>query len=188
VHIEFNVAIVVNDVSVEGEVGQTTVCHNGVLVVNLVRRSQVVSVGISNNLCLLTLCERSTLRESTLSVRCSIGGEPWRCVDVVVSRVWCSARLEFGWEARDFTRLRAKSRSCRREATVLGGRVWVVVEVVEVGGFVHVNPEGIDVNTGVGIEEREELVVPVFLNIGVEPVGEGLQSFESACCLENHMS
>jgi hypothetical protein len=153
VHIELNVSIVVDDISVEGEVGQTTVCYNGVLVVNLVRRTQVVSVGISNDFCLLTLCERSTLRESTLGVGCSIGGEPWRRVDVVVSRVWRSAGLELSWEAGNLARLRAKSRACRRETTVFGRRVWVVVEVVEVGSFVHVDPEGVDVNAGVGIEE-----------------------------------
>ena len=46
----------------------------------------------------------------------------------------------------------------------------VCVEGVEVGGFVHVDPQGIDIDSGLGVEERSELLVPVVLGIGVEPV------------------
>ena len=46
--------------------------------------------------------------------------------------------------------------------------------------LVHIDPESVDVNASVGIEEREELVVPVFLNIGVEPVREGSDTYKEA--------
>jgi len=51
----------------------------------------------------------------------------------------------------------------------IGAWVWA-----EVAGFVHVDPESIDVESAVGVEEREELVVPVALCSRSEPIGEDL--------------
>ena len=84
-------------------------------------------------------------------------------------------RLEVCWEARDL-------------ATVSGGadrwwlgrvlgllRVGLGVEArvrAEVCRLVHVVPKTIDVNTSCRVEERSELLVPVLLCVGVEPVRE----------------
>jgi hypothetical protein len=84
-------------------------------------------------------------------------------------------RLEVCWEARDL-------------ATVSGGADWwwlgrvlgllrigLGVEArvrAEVCRLVHVVPETIDVNTSRRVEERSELLVPVLLCVGMEPVRE----------------
>jgi hypothetical protein len=43
--------------------------------------------------------------------------------------------------------------------------------VAEVGRFVHVNPESINVDSSAFIEERTKLTVPVCLRLVVEPIG-----------------
>jgi hypothetical protein len=176
VHVKLNMTIKMYDVRVQGEVGQTSVCLNGVLIVDLVRWAQIVPARVSDNLCLLTFRKRCAFRKGALGVRRGISSEPWGCVDIVVWWVWRSTRLEFWWEARDLARLRAKSRARRRETAIFRRLIRVVGEVVEVSSFVHIDPKSIDINASVGVKEREELIVPVFLNVRVEPVREGCNS------------
>lgn len=111
VNIDFNMAVVVDDVGVESEVGESAVSFNGVLVVDLVGRIQVVPTRSSNVCCLLTLRERRALVESALGVGRGVGGEPWRCVGHAVSGIRRGTGLELRREARDLAGLRAKCRA-----------------------------------------------------------------------------
>lgn len=91
-----------------------------------------------------------------------------------------------GRDRRAFGRLevRGESGQVDRRAGTDGWRNWgksvgfgVTLGVIagvcaEIGGFVHVDPEGVDVNTAVGAEEAVEFATPVGLRVGVEPVGE----------------
>ena len=81
--------------------------------------------------------------------------------------------LEDARPAGELTRRSADGRGGRGEAN--GSLLGVVAGEVarEVGRFVHVDPEGIDVNTRVPVEEFEELAVPVVADVGSKPVGEG---------------
>jgi hypothetical protein len=153
VHIKLNVAIVVNDVGVESEVRESTVSFDSVLVVDLIVRVQVVPTRGANVLCFLTLRKGRTLVESALSVGRSVSGEPWRCVGDAVSGIRLSTRLELRREARDLSRLRTECRARWWERTGFRGVLGVCVEGVEVGGLVHVDPQSIDVDSGLGVEE-----------------------------------
>lgn len=85
----------------------------------------------------------------------------------------CRGGLEGGWEAGDG--LRGGTGWWRRWREALGRCLlcWVAAGVVagEVGGFVHVDPEAVDVNSCLWVEEYLELVVPIACSCWVEPVG-----------------
>ena len=83
--------------------------------------------------------------------------------------------LETCREARNLTAVSggADWRRLRRVLGFLrvGYRVGARVRA-EVSRLVHVVPQAIDVNTCRGIEKRRELLIPVLLGVGVEPVRE----------------
>jgi hypothetical protein len=69
------------------------------------------------------------------------------------------------------------------DAVIFSFRIFTIL--AEVGWFVHVNPQSVDINPSLRIEERRELVVPVALYIRVKPIWEGRYtgpdfSFENA--------
>jgi hypothetical protein len=56
----------------------------------------------------------------------------------------------------------------------IGVCAWVIAEVC---GLVHIVPKAVDVDAGRRVEELEELVVPVFLGIWMEPIWEHSRSW-----------
>jgi hypothetical protein len=42
----------------------------------------------------------------------------------------------------------------------------------EVGWFVHIIPKTVNVHTSIGVEEVQELAIPVLLRVGMKPVGK----------------
>lgn len=83
--------------------------------------------------------------------------------------------LEVCWKSGDrIACVRADWWRCRGVIVGGGERCWVTARVgAEVGGFIHVDPEGIDVNTIRWTEEAREFAVPIALGGRIEPVWEG---------------
>lgn len=83
-----------------------------------------------------------------------------------------SLGLEDARPARELPGRSPHSRRLRRVAD--SGFLGVVAgeEAREVGGFVHVNPETVNVNARARREELSKLIVPVLGDVGGEPVGE----------------
>jgi len=48
----------------------------------------------------------------------------------------------------------------------------ITIGDLQVGWFVHVYPERVNVNASVSIEEASKLVVPIFLHVRMKPVRE----------------
>lgn len=81
--------------------------------------------------------------------------------------------LEASWESGDLARRLTNSRGSRGKVVLRRVRLRVPTGPgAEVGSFVHVDPETIDVNAILVVEEPVEFAVPVCLGVGVEPVGE----------------
>ena len=94
---------------------------------------------------------------------------------VDVERDFCLALgLEVCWEARNGSwRSKAHGWWPWRVASGRCFCLWVQARVVaEVAGFVHVDPESVNVNTGFRAEEAAKLAVPVRLCTWSEPIRE----------------
>lgn len=79
--------------------------------------------------------------------------------------------LEIIRESWNSARRLANRRSRGRKVVILGVLLGIGAWVgTEIGGFVHVDPETVDVDAIVFAEKAVEFVVPVALGVGVEPV------------------
>jgi hypothetical protein len=85
----------------------------------------------------------------------------------------CGGGLEGWWEAGDGSRWGMGWWRRWREALRRCLLCWVAAGVVagEVGGFVHVDPKAVNVNSCLWVEEYLELVIPIACSCWVEPVG-----------------
>lgn len=110
----------------------------------------------------------------------SVGDRVWRREEISARQAELrtraatalSNRLEIFGEPRNLTGWGADWWRCWREVVFLGvkGRVFTRVWT-EVGGFVHVDPETVDVDAVIRAEEACKLVVPPGLGLRVKPVG-----------------
>ena len=83
--------------------------------------------------------------------------------------------LKVCWKPGDWIScVRADRWRCRGIIVGSGESCWVTAWVLaEVGGFVHVDPKSINVNTVGWTEEAGEFAVPIALGGRIEPVREG---------------
>lgn len=94
-------------------------------------------------------------------------------------------RLEIRWETGQWTRVTSSHRWRRGRQVVishvsLGILAWVWAEV---GGFIHINPQTVNVDASVGVEEVVELAIPVLRDVRVKPVGESSDTGPDNTCL-----
>jgi hypothetical protein len=83
--------------------------------------------------------------------------------------------LKVGWKARYLIwRVHSSRRRSGRIVVVDGSQLWVwdTFFIAEVRGLVHVDPETVDVDSAVCVEEASELFVPIVLSLRREPVWE----------------
>ena len=96
-----------------------------------------------------------------------------------------SLRLEITGEAGNMARRRANRWWRGWQVIIFGILGWVFAGIwAEIGGFVHVDPETVDVDAIVCAEEAVEFVIPVALGVGVEPVRvDGCAGPDGSCFL-----
>lgn len=110
-----------------------------------------------------------------------------READFIMSRVSLAVRrrLEISWKPWQWTwATRPNSRGIRGEVVVFrvlrGILAWIGTHI---GGFVHVDPEAVDVDAGRCVEDAVEFAVPVVLDVRMEPVWECSDSRPYSACM-----
>lgn len=94
-------------------------------------------------------------------------------------------RLKVRGESGQWDRAAWPNRWCCRWE-VGGDRVcrWVQTRIrAEIGGFVHVNPQGVNIDSGLGIKELLKLRSPVILSTLIEPVWENSDTRPNSTCI-----
>ena len=146
----FSKAVGVDQIGVEGEIADGAGCVvNGIWRINEVAIWQTHHGACSPNLSLLEV----------MPPPYAAGG----------------GGLEVCWKPRDWVAcIWADWWRCRGITVGGGESCWVTARVcAEIGGFVHVDPESINVNAIRCTEEAGEFAVPIALGSWIEPVGEG---------------
>ena len=94
------------------------------------------------------------------------------CLEYSLLRTAGRGRLEVGRKTRQRTRAAwPDGRWCRWKIVLDGIFFWISTGVwTEVRGFIHVDPQAINVDTGLRIEEGAEFRVPVVLSVRVKPI------------------
>lgn len=171
-------AVLVDQVGVDGVVGDATLVRVprvlvGGLVVDGVLGVQEITAGKTLLVTLaLVACTVSIARSRVDDGQTAAASVDLERLNLAIALVGTTARLEIARPAGQRTRRRADRRWGRRITHSGGIRVGTGEVAREVAGLVHVDPQSVNVQAGLGVEKGLELAVPVRLSVRGEPIRE----------------